>query len=80
MQVLQVFHFGGRWDCRGVGRTRGDRPKMNMESLPLRLQPNSNLRGALEVTLDGRLCRAAFVIEGVGSLRQSGTIEARREG
>lgn len=42
-----------------------------MQPLPLRLPPDSDLRRALEATLDGRVCHAAFVIGGIGSLRQA---------
>lgn len=41
------------------------------DSLPLRLQPNTDLRRALEGSLDPHHHRAAFVIAGIGSLRQA---------
>ena len=41
-----------------------------METLPLRLPPESDLRQALEAVLRERGCRAAFVLAGVGSLRE----------
>jgi uncharacterized protein len=40
-----------------------------METLPLRLSPGMDLREALEAAMATRLCRAAFVISGIGSLR-----------
>jgi predicted DNA-binding protein with PD1-like motif len=42
-----------------------------MTAFPLRLQPGADLRRALEVCLDQRGCRAAFVVSGIGSLRQA---------
>jgi hypothetical protein len=42
-----------------------------METLPLRLSPESDLRGALEGAVAARKCRAAFLIAGVGSLRHA---------
>ena len=40
-----------------------------METLPLRLSPGMDLREALEAAMATRLCRAAFVMSGIGSLR-----------
>jgi predicted DNA-binding protein with PD1-like motif len=42
-----------------------------MNSLPLRLLPNTDLRRALEATLHERGVHAAFVIGGIGSLSQA---------
>lgn len=42
-----------------------------METLPLRLPPESDLRQTLEAMLRERQCRAAFVLAGVGSLREA---------
>ena len=42
-----------------------------METLPLRLSPGMDLREALESALATRLCRAGFVISGIGSLRHA---------
>src|SRR4249920_4180801 len=42
-----------------------------MEALPLRLSPDMDLRRALEAAVATRLCRAAFVISGIGSLRHA---------
>jgi uncharacterized protein len=42
-----------------------------MQSLPLRLPPNSDLRRALEAVVRERRCGAAFVIGGIGSLSQA---------
>ena len=42
-----------------------------METLPFRLSPEMDLREALEVAMTTRLCRAAFVISGIGSLRHA---------
>lgn len=42
-----------------------------MNSLPLRLLPNSDLRRTLEAALHERALRAAFVIGGIGSLSQA---------
>lgn len=42
-----------------------------MNSLPVRLLPNSDLRRTLEATLHERVLRAAFVIGGIGSLSQA---------
>ena len=42
-----------------------------MEALPLRLSPDVDLRKALESAVAARLCRAAFVISGIGSLRHA---------
>ena len=42
-----------------------------MNSLPLRLLPNSDLRRTLEATLYERGSQAAFVIGGIGSLSQA---------
>ena len=42
-----------------------------MEALPLRLSPDMDLRSALERAIATRLCRAAFVISGIGSLRHA---------
>ena len=58
-----------------------------METLPLRLPPESDLRQALEAVLRVHPCRAAFVLAGIGSLRearlrlggQEGTVTMRDE-
>ena len=42
-----------------------------MEPLPLRLSPDMDVREALEAAMTTRLCRAAFVIAGIGSLRHA---------
>jgi predicted DNA-binding protein with PD1-like motif len=42
-----------------------------MEAFPLRVAPNMDLRNALESAVAARLCRAAFLISGIGSLRQA---------
>ncbi len=42
-----------------------------METLPLRLQPKSDLRRTLEATLGSRQQGAAFVVAGIGSLSQA---------
>lgn len=39
-----------------------------METLPLRITPGADLRGALERAVAERRCEAAFVIAGIGSL------------
>lgn len=51
-----------------------------METLPLRLPPDTDLRVALEHAVGARSCRAAFVLSGIGSLsrtrlRRAGVIE-----
>lgn len=43
----------------------------NMHPLPLRLQPGADLRRALEETISQHGSSAAFVLAGVGSLRQA---------
>lgn len=40
-----------------------------METLPLRLAPDADLRRALESAVATHQCRAAFVVSGIGSLR-----------
>jgi predicted DNA-binding protein with PD1-like motif len=40
-----------------------------MQSLPLRLPPDSDVRAALEAALAEHSCKAAFVVSGIGSLR-----------
>ena len=42
-----------------------------MESLPLRLSPGSDLRASLEDAVSSRSCAAAFVVSGIGSLRDA---------
>jgi len=42
-----------------------------MESLPLRLHPDVDLRRALEASVDPRTHGAAFVMTGIGSLSQA---------
>jgi uncharacterized protein len=42
-----------------------------METLPLRVPPGVDLRRALESAVATRLCRAAFVISGIGSLHHA---------
>jgi predicted DNA-binding protein with PD1-like motif len=42
-----------------------------MESLPLRLRPNTDLRRTLEASLESRQYTAGFVIAGIGSLSQA---------
>ena len=42
-----------------------------METLPLRLPPDVDLRGALEAAVAGRDGTAAFVVAGIGSLRSA---------
>jgi predicted DNA-binding protein with PD1-like motif len=42
-----------------------------MKAFPLRVMPNADLRRALEATLADRGVAAAFVIGGIGSLRQA---------
>jgi predicted DNA-binding protein with PD1-like motif len=42
-----------------------------MEPLPLRLEPDSDLRRVLEASLDLRRHDAAFVVAGIGSLGQA---------
>jgi len=51
-----------------VDGTEGITTTSRMEPLPLRLQPNSDLRRVLEASLDSRRHGAAFVIAGIGSL------------
>jgi predicted DNA-binding protein with PD1-like motif len=41
-----------------------------MHALPLRLAPGDDLRRALEAAVAGRGCAAAFVVCGIGSLRE----------
>ena len=50
-----------------------------MESLPLRITPDSDLRRTLESTLVKRNVAAAFVIGGIGSLHQARLRFAGRE-
>jgi predicted DNA-binding protein with PD1-like motif len=42
-----------------------------METLPFRVAPDMDLRSALESAVAARSCAAAFVISGIGSLRQA---------
>lgn len=42
-----------------------------MESLPLRLSPGTDLRASLEDAVSSRSCAAAFVVSGIGSLRDA---------
>ena len=42
-----------------------------METLPLRITPGADLRRALEGSLAAPVVNAAFVISGIGSLRQA---------
>jgi len=42
-----------------------------MEAFPLRVAPDTDLRRALESAVATRRCRAAFLISGIGSLRQA---------
>lgn len=42
-----------------------------METLPLRLPPDTDLRAALEQAVTSRSCRAAFILSGIGSLSQT---------
>ena len=42
-----------------------------MEAFPLRVTPDMDLRGALERAVATRSCGAAFVLSGIGSLRQA---------
>jgi uncharacterized protein len=42
-----------------------------METLPIRLSPGQDLRGAIEEIVAGRGCSAAFVLAGIGSLSQA---------
>lgn len=42
-----------------------------METLPLRLPPDTDLRTALEHAVTSRSCHAAFVLSGIGSLNQT---------
>jgi predicted DNA-binding protein with PD1-like motif/ribosomal protein S18 acetylase RimI-like enzyme len=51
----------------------------NMHPLPLRLQPGTDLRRALEATISQHGGSAAFVLAGVGSLRQARLRLAARE-
>ena len=39
-----------------------------MQALPLRLTPGADLRAAIETALAGQGARAAFVLQGIGSL------------
>ncbi len=54
-----------------VDGTEGVGATSRMEPLPLRLRPSSDLRRALEASLDPRRHRAAFVMAGIGSLSQA---------
>src|SRR5262245_49696729 len=56
---------------RMANRTEDITTTARMEPLPLRLQPNSDLRRVLETSLEGRRHEAAFVIAGIGSLSQA---------
>jgi uncharacterized protein len=42
-----------------------------METLPLRLSPDSDLRDALRNAVAAQHCGGAFVVSGIGSLRQA---------
>jgi uncharacterized protein len=42
-----------------------------MEALPLRVTPGTDLRSELESAVAARRCRAAFLVSGIGSLRQA---------
>jgi len=42
-----------------------------MEAFPLRIAPDTDLRSALEAAVAARLCRAVFLISGIGSLSQA---------
>ncbi|GAB3471161.1 PPC domain-containing DNA-binding protein [Polaromonas eurypsychrophila] len=43
-----------------------------MQSLPIRLNPGDDLRAAIEASMRGADCRAAFVVAGIGSLSSAG--------
>jgi len=43
-----------------------------MQTLPLRLTPNQDLRQAIEAAVLSHNCRAAFVLSGIGSLSTAG--------
>ena len=43
-----------------------------MKTFPIRLTPGQDLRKALEATVQGQGCRAAFVLSGIGSLSTAG--------
>jgi len=61
---------GGSHNCM-VDGTEGVTVTSRMEPLPLRLQPNSDLRRVLEASLDLRRHDAAFVMAGIGSLSRA---------
>lgn len=42
-----------------------------MEAFPIRVSPDTDLRSALEAAVAARLCRAAFLISGIGSLSRA---------
>lgn len=42
-----------------------------MQTLPIRLTPGQDLRRAIEAAVRGQNCRAAFVLSGIGSLRDA---------
>ena len=42
-----------------------------MDAFPLRLTPGCDLRAALDSALAAHSCKAAFVVSGIGSLRQA---------
>jgi len=42
-----------------------------MKTLPLRLSPGDDLRAALDAALGATDCEAAFVVSGIGSLREA---------
>jgi predicted DNA-binding protein with PD1-like motif len=42
-----------------------------MDAFPIRVSPDTDLRNALEAAVAARLCRAAFLISGIGSLSRA---------
>ncbi len=50
-----------------------------MKTLPLRLSPGDDLRAALDAALAGAGAEAAFVVSGIGSLREARVRFAGRE-
>jgi hypothetical protein len=50
-----------------------------METLPLRILPDTDLRDAPESAVAARQCHAAVVISGIGSLKPR-SFEAGRQG
>jgi len=50
-----------------------------MKTLPLRLQPGDDLRAALDAALAAHGAQAAFVVSGIGSLREARVRFAGRE-